>query len=79
MMKDENTKSDGVYKKIVRVKTLSCAVIKCANVDWYKSLLKYIRAQYSYGQDIYPNSVEKAHGMLNKHELLNTPSKKGQS
>ena len=39
-------------------------------------LLKDITVQYSYRQDLYPKSVEVAHDMLNKHELLNPNEKK---
>ena len=77
--KDGGTKSEETYKKIVRAKTLDCAVIKRANLDRYKLLLKDITAQYSYGHDLYPKNVEKSHDMINKHELLNASYKKAKA
>ena len=77
--KDGGARDNDVYLKIVRAKTLGCAIIKRANVERYKLLLKDIRAQYSYGQDVYLSTIEKAHDMLNKHELINAPSRKTKS
>jgi len=58
-MKDEE-----VYLNIVRAKILGCAIIKCANGERYKSLIKDVRSQYSYRQDTYPKSIDKAYDML---------------
>ena len=64
------------YDKIVRAKVLGCAILKRANTQRYGELLKNLRTQHSYGQDLYPNTVEIAHNMLNKNELLNIHKKK---
>ena len=77
--KDGGARDKETYLKIVRTKTIGCAIIKRANAERCKLLLKDIRAQYSYGQDMYPKNIEKAHDMLNKYELLNAPSRKTSS
>ena len=73
---DGNVTTSKNYAAVVRAKVLDCAVIKRANSERYSDLLKDLRKQHSYGQDLYPNIVEIAHNMLNKHELLNEQRKK---
>lgn len=81
LIKHEKKKDGGAstardYNAIVRAKVLGCTVVKCANDYRYKELIKNLRTQYSYGQDLYPNSVEMAHDMLNKHKILNRQRRK---
>ena len=70
------SKTDKEIKVIVRGRVLGCMCIKRANAERFKKLLKNLRTQYSYRQDLYPDTMEQAHDMLNKHELLNTKKKK---
>ena len=42
--KDGGARINEIYKKIVRAKTFGCVIIKQANADRYKMLLKDIRA-----------------------------------
>ena len=64
------------HNEIVRAKVLGCAIIKRAKTQKYGELLKNLRTQHSYGRDLYPNTVEIAHNMLNKHEVLNVHKRK---
>ena len=64
------------YKAVVKGKVLGCAIVKRANSDRYKDPLKNLRTRHSYGQDLYLETVEMAHNILNKHELLNAQKNK---
>jgi len=75
--KGSNVKASKNYPGIVKAKVLGCCtVIKRANAEIFGDLLKDLRKQHSYGQYLYPDSVEVAHSMLNKHELLYEKKKK---
>ena len=74
--KDGNVTTSKDYNAIVKEKVIAVAVIKRSNPERFKNLIKDIRAQHSYGQDLYPATVEIAHNMLNKHELLNKHDKR---
>ena len=72
----KGTVTDATIKARVKGKVLGYVTIKHVNVERLKDQLKNLRTQYSYGQDVYPNTVEQAHDMLNKHELLNGNERK---
>jgi len=74
--KDGNVRTSKNYPGIVRAKVMGYVVIKRANAERFGDLLKDLRKQHSYGQDIYPDSVEVAHNMLNKNKLLYEKKKK---
>ena len=62
LIEHEKRKDGGIstakdYKAIVRAKVVGCTVVKRATYYRYKELNKKLRTQYSYGQDLYPNSV----------------------
>lgn len=46
---DGDVRNDEIYKKIVRAKTFGCTIIKQANAEQYKVLLKDTRVEYLYG------------------------------
>ena len=73
---DGNVTNTKNYNAVVRGKVFRCAVIKRANTERCGSLLKNLRTQHSFGQDLYPRTMEIAHNMLNKHELLNAHKRK---
>lgn len=74
--KDGNVNTHRSCLGIVIVKVLDWAFIKRANVERFGDLLKDLRKQQSYGQDLHPYSVEVAHSILNKHELVYAKRKK---
>jgi len=73
---DGNVTTNKNYESMVKGKVLGCAVIKREKAEHYGGLLKNLRTQYFYGHDLYLDTVEVVHNLLNKHELLNPPKKK---
>lgn len=61
--------TDEQYRIRVREKKLAMYVLKRANMQIYRPLIHHLRNQYLIGVNAYPNTMEKAHRLLQNHSI----------